>query len=271
MSLDDQLRSGSLEAHAALDADDSVAHVAVAAYGVGCAYLLNLLNCSHFVGELFAVDGLYLSVLEGYLERCLGLLGSDVLQISLLGQSLCRIEKLSAADAGSPDAHVVGVFQLGEVGKVAVLVQIVDLFLACELLVARESDDFHSRSHDEEGHVEAYLVVARSRRAVGYGIGTNLVGISCYGDGLEDALRAYADGVAVVAQHVAEYHVAQRLFVVFVGDVERYVLFSAQLVGVFFVCLELFGAEASGICTRGIHLVSFFCQAHHGVGCVEAA
>ena len=69
MSLDYELRSGSLEAHAALDADDSVAHVAVAAYGVGCAYLLNLLNCSHFVGALFAVDGLYLSVFEGYLER----------------------------------------------------------------------------------------------------------------------------------------------------------------------------------------------------------
>ena len=206
--LDNQFWSGGLKAHASLYTYYSVAHVAVAADGVGCANLLYLLYGLHLVVKHLTVDSLYLALFKRNLQQRLLLLG-HVLEISLLGQSLCRVEQFAAADARAPDAHVVGILQLGEVGREAVVVQIVHLFLSRQSLVACESDYLHTRSHHEECHVETNLVVAGTCGTVGYGVGTYLVGVARYGYGLEYALRRHRYGVAVVAQHVAEYHVLE--------------------------------------------------------------
>ena len=195
-----------------------------------------------------------------------------MLQVGFLGQPLFGVEQFAAADACPPDAHVVGVFQLGEVGLEAVGVQIVHLLLAREFLVACQGDDFHARRHHEERHVEAYLVVAGTRAAVGDGIGADFLGIAGNGDGLEDAFRAHRDGVAVIAQYVAENHVFQRLLIIFLRHVERHVCLRSQLVGVFLVGFQLFGAEASRVGACGINLISqFFCKVHDGVRRVESA
>ena len=163
VSLDDQLRSSGLEAHATLDADDGIADVTVAADGIARANLFNLLDGFHLVAESFAVDCRNLTLVEGDLQQRFWLLGGDVFQVSLFRESLRGVEKLAAADARSPDAYVVGVLQLGKVGRKAVLVQIVHLFLTRQLLIACQCDDLHSRRHHEERHVEANLVVAGAR------------------------------------------------------------------------------------------------------------
>ena len=188
MRFDDKHRSGSLKPHAALYPDDGVTDVAVAPDGVGSAYLLNALNGLYLVSEPLAIDSHYLAFLKLNLQQSLLCL-CDMFQECLLGQSLGRVEQLATADTRAPDAHIIGIFELGEVGVEAVSVEIINLLFARELLVAGESDNLHVRCHDEESHVEAYLIVACPRRAVCYGIGPYLVGIACDGDSLEYTFR----------------------------------------------------------------------------------
>ena len=233
----------------------------VAADAVGGADFLHAADGGYGVVEAFAVDGLQFAVLEGE-AQLFGAFLLHLLEVSLLGQALGRVEDFAAADAGAPDADVVGILQLGEVGIEAVCVQVVHLFLAREVAVAREGDDFHVGAHHEERHVEAHLVVARSGGAVGDGVGHSL----------EDALGGDGDGVDVVAQHVAENHVLQALLVVLLRHVERHVLRGAELVGVLFVGLELFGAEAARVGAGGIYFVALLLgEVHDRVGRVQTA
>ena len=129
-------------------------------------------------------------------------------QVGAFGQSLCRIQNLTTTDGGAPQTHVIGVFQFGEVGGKTVLVQVVNLFLTAQCHVACQRNDFHARSHDEESHVEANLVVTRTRRTMSDGIGADFVGIACNGQCLEDTFGTYGDGVGTVTQYVSEYHVS---------------------------------------------------------------
>ena len=179
-----------------------------------------------------------------------------MLQVGLLGQTLCGVEQFTTADAGAPDAHIVAVLQLGEVGSEAVSVEVVHLFLASQLLVAREGDDFHAGSHDQERHVEANLVVAGACAAVSDGFCTNLLGIACDGDSLEDAFRTDADRVTVVTQDISEDHVLQRLLVVLLRHIERHILRCPQLIRILLVGLQLFSAEAACVGASGVHFIS---------------
>ena len=162
VGLDDELRSSCLKTYTALDADDGVAYVAVAANTVGCANLFYLLDGSHLVVKLLAVDGNNLALLERNLQFRL-VLTCHVLQISLFGQSLGGVEYLAATDTGAPYTYVVRILQLGEVCKETVLVKVVYLLLAREGLVTCECDNLHTRCHYEECHVETDLVVAGTR------------------------------------------------------------------------------------------------------------
>ena len=151
-------------------------------------------------------------------------------------------------------------------------VEVVHLLLTAQVAVAREGDDFHVGAHDEESHVEPHLVVAGSRGTVGDGIGSDFLGVARNGHALENTFGRHGDGVDIVAQHVAVDHELEALLVVFVGNVERHVLLCAQLVGVFFVGLELFFAKATGVGTGGIHFVAFFLgQIHYGVRGIQTA
>ena len=138
-------------------------------------------------------------------------------------------------------------------------------------MVAGEGDNLYARSHHEECHVKPYLVVACSCRAMGYGIGTNLVSIACYGYGLEDALGRYGDGIAVVTKHIAEYHVFQRLLVILLRHVESNVLYCTELVCVFLILLQLLLAEATCVGTGCIHIVPLLFQLHNCVRGVQTA
>ena len=107
---------------------------------------------------------------------------------------------------------------------------------------------------------------------MGNGAGTNLTGIACNGHSLENALAGYADRIAVVAQHIAEDHVLQRLLVVLLGNIQGNVLLGAQLVGILLVGLQLLGTETTGIGTCGIHLIALLLsQIHHSVTGIKAA
>ena len=94
---DDQHRSCSLKAHAALDADDGVTHVAVTAYCICGANLLNLLDGLDAVIELLAVYGYELALLKAQAQNLRSFLGG-MLKICALGQTLFAVQDLTAAD-----------------------------------------------------------------------------------------------------------------------------------------------------------------------------
>ena len=145
------------------------------------------------------------------------------------------------------------------------LIEVVYFLLTRKVAVASKGDNLHTGSEHQECHVEAYLVVAGTGRTVCYGMGTYLVGISCNGYGLKYALTAHTDGITVVAKHIAIYHIAKRLVVIFVSNVEGYILHCAKSIGVFLVSLELFGAKTTGIGTCSIHFVAIVGKFHHCV------
>ena len=220
---------------------------------------------------VLSVDTDELALFKSQREN-LGVLLGGMLQVCTLGQSLCAVQDFSSADAGSPDAHVVGILQLGEVGMEPVLVQIVNLFLSAQVAVASESDDFHTWSHYQEGHIEPYLVISCTRAAVCYGAGAYLLGISGYGQRLEDAFRTHADGIAVVAEHIAIHHILERLLVILLCDIQCDVLGSTQFVCILLVGLQLLRAESSCVGACCVYLIPLFLgQIHHGVTGVEAA
>ena len=233
---DDEHRGGGLEAYAALDADDRVADVHVAADAVFRPDGLHGADGLDLVRVGRAVDRRQLALLEGEFESLLAL-GRDLARIGLLGQRLLRAERLLAADRSAPEPLVDRVFHLLEVGLEAVLAEVVDLVFARQGHVARRGDDLDLGGEDLERQVEAHLVVARAGRTVGHGVGADLFGVFDDGDGLENALRTYRNGVGPVAQDVAEDHVADAFLVVLLLDVERRVCRGAQLHG---ALLDLF-------------------------------
>ena len=107
MSLDDELRGCSLKAHTSFDADNGVAHVCVASDGVRSSNLLYLLNGGYLVVKLLVVDSNNLTLVECYFQCSLLFLCGYMLEISLLGQSLCRVEQFAAADTCSPNTYVI--------------------------------------------------------------------------------------------------------------------------------------------------------------------
>lgn len=252
---DDEHRRGGLEAHAALDADDGVADVHVAADAVARADGLDGADGLDAVGVGGAVDRRELALGEAQAKRLLAR-GRNLARIGLLGERLLRAERLAAADGGAPESLVDGVLHLAEVGLEAVAAQVVDFIFAREGHVARRGDDFDFGSQHLERQVETHLVVACAGRAVGNGVGADLLGVSDDGDGLEDALRADRDGVGAVAQDVAVDHVADALFVVLLLDVERGVLHGAQRQGALFDACQFVGRETARVGDGRIDVVT---------------
>ena len=134
--------------------------------------------------------------------------------------------------------------------------QVVDLVFARQGHVARRGDDLDLRGEDLKRQVEAHLVVARTGRAVRHGVGPDPLGVFDDGNGLEDALGAHRDGVGAVAQHVAEDHVADALFVVLLLDVERGMLHGAELQGPLLDPLQLGFREAARVGNGRIDVIA---------------
>ena len=107
VGLDDQLRSSGLKTYTTLDTDDGVTHIGITTDGIRGTDLLDLLDSLHLVIEMLSIHGHDLSLLKLDLQQRLLLRIGDMLQISLLGQTLGRIKQLTTADAGTPDADVV--------------------------------------------------------------------------------------------------------------------------------------------------------------------
>ena len=263
MSPYDKHRGSSLEAHASPDAYDGVTHVHVTPNGIGSTYLLHFLDGFDGVIILHIVHSLQLTLLECQAKLLRPRL-SGMLQVSTLWQSLCRVQYLTTTDRGAPDSHVIRILQLGKVGWEPILVQIVYLLLTAQSHVTRQGDDLLTRSHHKESHIEAHLVVSSSSRSMSDGICSYLVGIACYGQCLEDALRAHRDRVGAITQHVTIDHVFQTLLVVFTRHVERHIFHCPQLVGILFILLQLFLTETTSVCTGSIYLVALLLsQIHH--------
>ena len=271
MRTDNQHRSRRLETDTALDTDDGVAHMAVAADGVGSTYLFYLLYGLDLIIIFHAVHATNLPFLETEFQQLRPRL-RGMFQISALRQSLIAVQNLAATNRRAPDTYVVGILQLREIGIITVLVQIIHFLLTAQVAVARECDDLHPRRHHQEGHVETNLVVACPGRAMGYRVGPHLVGITCDGDGLENTLGRHRNRVTVVAQHITIYHVTQALFIILLRHVQRDVFLGTQLISIFLVGLQLLGAETARVGTSRIHFVPLFLgQIHHRIRGVQTS
>ena len=263
MRADNQHGSGGFKTYTAFDTDNRIAHVHVTADAVSRADFLYLLDGFDGVVKLFIIDRFKFTLFKGQ-AQLLAAFFCTMFQVSAFGKSLCGIQNLTAANGSTPQTYVIGIFQFGEVGCKAVFVQIVYLFLTAQCHVACQGDDFHARSHYKESHVEAYLVVARAGRPMRNGICAYFVGIACNGQCLEDTFGTYGYGISAVTQHIAEYHVFQALFVIFLRYVQSDIFYGTQLVGVFFVGFQLLGAETTGVGASRIYFVSFlFSQIHN--------
>ena len=253
---DDEHRGGGLEAYAALDADDRVADVHVAADAELRADGLHGADGLDLVGVGPAVHGGDFALLEGDFQPLLARCG-DLARIGLFGQRLLGMERLLAADRRAPKPLVDRVLHLLEVGFEAVLLEVVDFVFARQGHVARRGDDLDFGGEHLKRQVEAHLIVAGSGRAVGHAVGADRLGVFDDGDGLEDALRADRNRVGAVAQDVAEDHVFDALFVVLLLDVERGVPHGAQLHGAFLDVRKLLLGEAARVGDGRVNVVAF--------------
>ncbi|CCY55282.1 unknown [Bacteroides eggerthii CAG:109] len=159
MRTDNQHGSGGFKTHTTFNADNRVAYVHIASDAVGRTDFLYFLNSLDGIVECFVVDGLKFTFLKGEAQLFAALFGA-MFQVGAFRKSLCGIQNLAAANGGAPQTYIIGIFQFGEVGCETMFVQVVYLFLTAQCHVACQGDDFHTRSHDEESHVETYLVVA---------------------------------------------------------------------------------------------------------------
>ena len=88
MGADDEHRCCCLESYAALDADDGVAHMAVAADSILCSDFLNGLNGLHMVCVFSAIHRAEFAFLESQ-SQDFGAFLCWVFQVGRLGQTLC--------------------------------------------------------------------------------------------------------------------------------------------------------------------------------------
>ena len=194
--LDEDEWRGRLKPHPALDAQDSIAHVRVAANGEGRAQLIQLLNQRYWVHR-FAIQRYRLSFFEGDFHA-LRILPLQLRRVGAFGQRLVRSQCFDAAHAGAPDAFINGVFSFLPAHFEALFLQVFNLGLARQFQVTDGREDFRFGRDDRKSHVETHLVVAGSGAAVRDVIG--LVGAGVLGNGqrLEHALGAHAQRVSVV-------------------------------------------------------------------------
>ena len=197
---------------------------------------------------------------------------SNLLKIGALAQSLGTVENLPSTDGSSPEAHVVGIFELGEVCLEAMSVEIIHLFTAAQGHVAGQGNDFDAGGHDHESHVEAHLVVAGSGRAMGYGIRFHFLGISSHSHSLENSLRRNRNRIGPVTKNVSEDHVPQTFGIIFFRNIEYRKLRGAEFIGVFFIGFQLSLAETARIRAYGMDFIAFLlCKVHYREGGVKTA
>ena len=130
---------------------------------------------------------------------------------ALIGNAALGGQRLLAADGHAPQAAIDGVRGAERRHRQVARLQIVELFLALEGLVAHRRDHFELRRERAQRHFETHLVVARGRAAVRDGIRAELARHQRDGLRLHDALGAHAQRIELAAAHVAHDQEAQHL------------------------------------------------------------
>ena len=271
MSLDDKLWSCCLEADTTLDANDGIADIAVTANGIAGTNLFDLLDSLDLIVEVLAIDSIDFSFLKCNLQSLGWLLGCDMLEVSFLRQTLCRVEKLATTDGCSPKSYIIRILKFGEVGIESMLIEVINLLLTAQCLVTSHGYYLLTRRKDLECHIETNLVVTGSGTSVSNGIGSNLIGIAGNGDSLEDTLRRNGDWIAVITEDIAKDHELQRLLIVLLSNIKGDILLSAELICILLILLQLLWAEATGVCRCCINFPAILAELHHCVTCIKTA
>ena len=107
---------------------------------------------------------------------------------------------------------------------------------------------------------------------MGDSISTYFIGITGNSQSLEDTFRTYRNRISSVAKNITEYHVFQALFIILPSNVQSYIFHRSQLISIFFVLLQLFFTETTGVCTSCIHFIPFFLsQIHYSERSIKTA
>ena len=164
-----------------------------------------------------------------------------------VGNAAFGSQRFLAADRHAPQAAIDGVGRAIRRNRQVARLQIVELFLALERLVAHRRDDFELRRQRAHRHFEAHLVVARGRAAVRDGIRAELARHQRDGLRLHDALRAHAQWIELAAAHVAHDEEAQHLLEVVRARVDLVMLDGAVRLRTFLQRLRARGVDAARV------------------------
>ncbi len=235
--------------HATLGADDRVTEVNATADSERGGHGLECFD--HADGrELFAVKGHRASVLErDHVPLGCPRVGESIAREhpSLIGDAAGRRERLLAADRHAPQSSIDRVRSSGRGHGKIPLLQIVELVLPLECLVAHGREHFQVGRQGSQRHFKAHLIVACGRAAVGDHVCAQLP--RHVGDGLclHDALGADAQWIELPAAYVAHDQKAQHLVKIIGACVNLMMLDSAQRLGTLRQGPGSRGVDAAGI------------------------
>ena len=146
---------------------------------------------------------------------------------ALIGNAAFGGQRFLATDGHAPQAAIDGIRGAVRRHRQVARLQIVQLFLALERLVAHRRDHFELRRERAHRHFEAHLVVAGGGAAVRDGIRAELARHQRDGLRLHDALGAHAQRIELAAAHVAHDEEAQHLLEVVRARVDLVMLDGA--------------------------------------------
>ena len=196
----------------------------------------------------------------------------DLCRICLFRKVTVRRKCLHASDAGAPKSLVDRVFGLLPREIESVLLEIVDLILACESLVAYRCDDLHLRCENLEYDIEAYLVVAGSCTSVSYCACAELLHVLEDLECLEYSFRTYRKRVGGILEYVSVDEVFDTLIIIGVNCIYGCMGRCSECEGTLLDSLFLLCRESSGVHHYSVDLKSFFIlKVRDAERCVQTA
>src|SRR6185437_3811272 len=267
----DDERRGGFEPDAALDADDGVADMDIAADAIGLGDGLKILNGRDGMREGLPVYGPELAVLK-FQRDIAGIRARYLRRPCVFGKIVFGGECFLTADGGAPETFIDTVFGFFGVDLYAVVFEKVDLLFAAEPEVADGSEDLHAGEHALEDHIETDLVITGARTSVCDILCADLLYVVGHGDRLYHSFGADAQGIGSVLEDISEDEVFNTTVIIFPRNVDAFERGDAETFCPGFYLADLFLAESAGIDGEGMDLQMFYLIEPDGaVGGVQSA
>ena len=175
------------------------------------------------------------------------LLGGDRLLKNLARDLAGGIVRHSTANGRPPEPRVDRVLANARIDIDPSLLEKIIFLLAAQLLIPRRGDNFDSRQKHVEGCVEADLVIAGPRGAMGDGIRARLCHLAGNHLGLHHALGSHRQGIDLAAKNIALHQVADPALKNLPTRIDGVMLDSAESARALLYFGELGGIKTAGI------------------------